>query len=287
MSKSSILTPVKIAQWGHDHLMYLPLYAAICSGFTKTLGLDITLIHAGNDDQIFHQVTTGKVDFGFGDPIFVEIGKQQGIKAVCLALAVKRAAIWGITHNPAIPLLENVEDFVQLRIGSFPKPSTVYSLIEGLKQKHKRLLKYTQIVEAPIGTQAQLLIHNKADVVMELEPMVSLAASKGMRAVFSLAQFYGDAAFTGLTALEKTVQNKPDVAIKMVKALQHGLDICATDRKQALMIAQQVFPDYSIAVLAQAIKRLKAHGVWPKTTVIDPNMWQAAVKLRQKIGDLR
>ncbi len=286
MSKDSSLIPVHIAQWGHNHLMYLPLYAAIRSGKAKKLGLDITLTHAGNDDQIFNQVATGKADFGFGDPIFVEIGLQKGIKAVCVAMAVKRAAIWGITHNPTIPLLNKVEDFVQLRIGTFPKPSTVYALIEGLKHKHKRLLKYMQIVEAPIGQQAQLLTKNKADVVIELEPMVSLAEAKGMRAVFSLAQFYGDSAFTGLMALEKTVNQKPHVVEAVIQALQYGLDICLKDRKKALKIAEEVFPDYPKEILDKAIQRLNAHGVWSETTSIDRKNWKTAVKLRQKVGDL-
>jgi NitT/TauT family transport system substrate-binding protein len=206
---------------------------------------------------------------------------------VCVALAVKRAAIWGITHNPAIPPLKKVEDFVQLRIGSFPRPSTTYSLIDGLKQKHKRLLKYMQLIEAPIGKQMQLLVNNKADVILELEPMVSLAESQGMRAVFSIAQFYGDAAFTGLIATRKTADTKPLLVKKMTQALQQGLDTCLKDKAKALKIAQQVFPDYPKTVLSQAIDRLIEHGVWPQTTAIDPVIWKAAVTLRHQVGDLK
>jgi NitT/TauT family transport system substrate-binding protein len=286
MSKEIPLLPVKIAQWGQFHMLYLPLYVAVYGGMAKKLGLDITLGFAGNDDEIFHQAVTGQADFGFGDPLFVDIGRRKGLYGTCVALAVKRAALWGITHNPAIPMLQRIEDFVQLRLGTFPKPSTTYSLLEGLKRRHKRLLKSMQIVQAPIGEQAKLLVTDRADVILELEPMVSLAESKGLRAVFSIAQFYDDAAFTGLTVSEKTLVEKPEMVEKMVCALQHGLDICLKDKKTALAIAQQVFPDYPPDVLAKAIDRLKKAGAWPKTTEIDPVVWAAAVRLRQEVGDL-
>lgn len=280
------LLPVKIAQFGVPHLLYLPLYAAIHGGFTKKAGLDIELIFAGNDDEIFNQVMAGKADFGFSDPIFVEIGKHKNQQAVCLALAVKRAGIWGITHNPAIPVLQKVEDFVQLRIGSFPKPSTTYSLIDGLKKKHKRLLKYTQVIEAPIGEQAALLTNNKADVILELEPMVSLAESRGMRAVFSFPQFYGDSAITGLIASQKTVDGKPELVDKMTKALERGLDVCLHDEKKSFAVAKHIFPDYPEDVLRKAILRLRDNNMWPETTQVDPILWKAAIALRRQVGDL-
>jgi NitT/TauT family transport system substrate-binding protein len=286
MSNKPALIPVKIAQWGQANLMYLPLYAGLYGGFAEKEGLAPTLIFAGNDDDVFNHVVTRKADFGFADPIFVEIGKLTGKKTVCIALAVKRAALWGITHNPAIPVLKKVEDFVQLRIGSFPKPSTTYSLIDGLKKKHKRLLKYTQIIEAPIGAQANLLTDNKADVIMEIEPMVSLAESRGMRAVFSLPQFYADSAITGLFTREETLQKHPLLVEKMNRILQQGLKMCLRNPSTTLKVAMHVFPDYPKEVLQKALRRLRDDEIWPQNTDVDTVLWQRAITQRQQIGDL-
>jgi ABC-type nitrate/sulfonate/bicarbonate transport system substrate-binding protein len=102
-------------------------------------------------------------------------------------------------HNkPAIQTLKTLADFVQLRIGSFPQPSTTYTVISALKEKNKRLLRYMQIIEAPIGQQAALLKNNQADIILELEPMVSLAEENNLRAVFSLSDYSQIGAITGL-----------------------------------------------------------------------------------------
>jgi NitT/TauT family transport system substrate-binding protein len=279
MVKRKKATPVTLAQWGQPHLLYLPLYIALYGGFSTHEGLDLTLEFAGNDDAIYKHVATGKAHFGIGDPIFIESARNKKYNVTCPALIVQRAALWGVTHNPAIPVLTHIEDFVQLRIGSFPKPSTTYCVIAGLKEKHKRLLKYMQIVEAPIGKQSSLLSKNQADIILELEPMVSMAEMHGIRAVFSLADYQPNAAFTGLMVSSVT---DPATSHAMVTALQDGLHACHTNKKLALTIAQQMFSDYPVQVLEKAYDRLKSSDVWPQTTTIDPTLWRNAVKLRKK-----
>ena len=258
--------------------MYLPLYATLYGGPAKRLGLDITLRFAGNDDAVFKQVASNRADFGIGDPSFALSDKKHGVS--CVAILVKRAGIWGVTHNPAIPQLESMSDFVQLRIGSFPKPSTTYELIAGLKRKHKRLLKNMQIVEAPIGAQAMLLTNNKADVILELEPMVSLAEAQGLRAVFAIAPHYGDVAFTGLMASKRMQDAHPALVDKMQRAIQQGIHICNHDKVTSLRIAAKIFPNYPESVLENAYARLLHEQVWPETGAPDEKLLKAMKRLR-------
>jgi NitT/TauT family transport system substrate-binding protein len=279
---------VTIAQWGRAPLLiYLPLYVALYGGYAKAKGLKPKLIFSGSDENVFHAVARGKADFGISDPIFTEIHRKKTRPGpACKALLVKRVPIWGVTHNPAIPPLKRIEDFVQLRIGSLPRGSTTYSLIEGLKLKHKRLLKYTQIIEAPIEKQFHLLSTGKADVVLELEPYISMAEHQGLRTVFSLAQFYGDFAFTGLTVSHGMQMRDPAVVEKLIAALDKGLKVCREDKKEALRIAIEMFPGYAPEILEKGIRRLRAANVWPDTADVNQAGWKAAVHLRRKIGDL-
>lgn len=275
------LAPLIIAQWGQLNLFYLPLYIPWQDGTFKKQGLDISLDLVGNDDQIYRHVTSGKADFGMGDPVFSAFDKKKN-KAVCIASIANRVPIWGVTHNPAIGMLTDVKDFVRLRVGSFPAPSTTHSLIAGLKAKHKRLLNYLQIVEAPIGQQQALLTGGKADVVLEIEPMVTLAEEYGLRVVFSMAQFYGAMAFTGITASPR-MQAQPEIIKKMKDSVQHGLDVCHTNKSKALQIAAKLFPNYPAHVLERAFVRLRQNKTWPKTIRHNEDAWNAAIALRKSL----
>ena len=281
-------TVITVAQWGDAPLLiYLPLYVAMYGGGMSRYNLSVTLKFGGTDDHVYQLVDSGEADFGISDPIFTEMARKDGsARPYCSALVVQRVPIWGVTHNPAIGDLKRVEDFVHLRFGSLPRRSTTYSLIAGLKFKHKRLLKYMNVVEAPMARQLALLKTGKADVVLQIEPHLSLAEHDGLRVVFSLAQFYGKFAFTGLTVSPRGKGDDPTIRERVLAALAEGVTICHTETAKALDIAMHVFPTVSSEILEKAIYRLCAGNIWPKTIAVDETAWKAARALRRAIGDL-
>lgn len=249
---------------------------ALHKGFFKRNGLNVQILFSGNDQDVYDAILKKKADFAISDPIF----SAQNEKVVCSGIVVNRIGIWGLTHNTAINRLKRIEDFVGLRIGSLPKPATTFSLISNLKDSNKRLLKSMKVVEAPIGSQQTLLTSNKADIILELEPMLSLAESYGLKAVLSLADYYQDFAFTGITHLNSLAEDDPEIIEKFMRCINKGLDVCLEDEKSSLKISKIVFSTYSDDILKKAYRRLVKAKVWPSTSAIENSAWENALKLR-------
>jgi NitT/TauT family transport system substrate-binding protein len=276
---------IKIAQWGGRHIIYLPVNIADRMGLFAAEGLDVSLYHAGNDDEIFDEVAKGRADFGIGDPTFVALNREK-YDTLVVASIVTNASTFGITHHPEIKPFSQISDFVGLRIGTFPRPATTTTMLEAIKAQQPRLLKTMNIVETDIGQQAYLLAADKVDMIMECEPMISAAAQQGLRIVCNMSDFFPEILFTGLMTSAAMIEKSPEIVSKIVRAVQKALTICRTQPDKAVAIGQELFPNISHYVMTQAVQRMLATKAWPEQTIISPQAWANALKLRQDVGEL-
>lgn len=276
---------LRVAQWGQLHSLYLPLYIAEKKGFFKAEGLVLDLSLAGNDDQVFSTVARGEADFGVGDPSFCARKANAKVQARVVATIVSRTGVFGITRLPVIPKIESVHDLVNLRVGSLPAPATTYALIKNLQMTNKRLLRSMRIIEAPIGEQYSLLAKGEADIVLDIEPFISIAESKGCRVIYSFAKFHGPYTFTGFYTRQEFIDRKPKVVRGAVRALNRAFALLAKDPKVGVEVSKQVFVGIDEAVLERAVRRLRAEKVWGKTAETDLAAWTNSLKVRAAIGD--
>lgn len=281
------LEQVSVAQWSGKHVIYLPLYVAEKLGFFRETGLDVSIYAAGNDNEIFAEVAAGHADFGVGDPAFVAIGAGKNVHAKVVAALINNVCMWGLTHHAEIRQMHEASDFAGLRFGSFPRPSTTFAVIDGIRRRDSRISKTMEIVEAPIGEQLSLLSSGRADVVIEVEPMVSFAEENGLRIVLSMAEFYRDFLLTGVMASQDTIDRRPEMVQKFVSALQRGLSLCHREPAEALGVASTLFPALSKSCLQSAIQRMCQSRAWPEQVMMQTSAWQAALQLRRDIGDLQ
>ncbi|MDD5586717.1 MAG: ABC transporter substrate-binding protein [Alphaproteobacteria bacterium] len=277
---------IKIAQWGGRHITYMPLFLADRLGLFAAQGLNVTIYGAGNDDEIFTEVAQGRAHFGIGDPAFVALGRAQGFDTRVIATIVGSACSWGLTHHTEIKPFTQISDFVGLRVGTIPRPSTMYTLLKALRVRQPRLLKSMQVVETEIGQQAYLLASDQVDMILEIEPSVSSAMKQGLRLVCDMNDFFPELMFTGLMASAATINASPAVVGKVVKALQQALMICHTQPEMAVSIGCALFPTISRDVMSEAVQRMLAAKAWPEQAVISPAAWNNALKLRQDAGEL-
>lgn len=284
--KSQTAEQVRIAQWGGRQIIYLPLYLAIRSGFFQEQGLEVEIYPAGNDNEVFAEVTSQRAQFGVGDPTFVASGAEQGFETQVIAALINNIPLWGVTPHQEIHQMQEAADFVGLRLGSYPSPSTTYAVLEDLRIKFGRAARSMEIVESEIGAQFDLLANGRADIIVDIEPMISLAEHSGLRVVFSAAHFYKDFLFTGVFALGTTIEKHPELTQTIVSGIQHGLNTCRTDTSAAIEVAQQLFPAVQREVLERAILRMRDSRAWPEQTLISAGSWRAALQLRHRIGDL-
>lgn len=279
---------ITIAQWGQEkYLIYLPVYLAEEKGFFDSVGIEINIKFSGNDDQVFATVLKGEAQFGVGDPVFTAISRERGAKGKVVASIVDGVAIWGVTKRKDIKYIEKPEDLAGLRVGTFPEPSTNYTLMKQTILKGGDKLKNTRIVQAPIGSQIALIEKGLADIAMELEPAASIAESKGYRVVYSSPRFYGPFSFTGLTTTEEYINSKHDVVQRVVRALEMAVRFAHTNQSGTIEIARKIFPSLDSIVIANAVRRMLDDKTIPEHVFISDEAWQKALQVRVDVGDLK
>lgn len=293
--KAQSLTPqnqtiqtINIAQFGKSKfLLYLPLYIADEAGFLAQQGLKANYIFAGNDDQIFATVMSGDADFGVGDPVFTAIAAEKGLQAKTVALMINNLGLTGYTNKPNVPNIKKPADLAGLRVGSFPKPSTTYTLLNQLKNENPGILKDMTIVEGAFGTQLAMLNADKVDIAVDLEPTVSQVESQGYRVVFPLTPFVERQAITGLMVTQAMIDKNPETVQKMVTALQLAVKAMYKDKQIAYAVAQKLFPELGEQVIKNAVDRMLKDAMYPKSVVVNDAYWQATLKTRLTTGELK
>ena len=172
-------------------------------------------------------------------------------------------------------------------MGTFPQPSTTYTLIKNTIAKGGEKLKNTKIVEAPIGSQIALLESKSADIAMELEPSASIAESKGYRVVYSLPQFFGDFSFTGLTTTEDYIAANDEVVQKMLNAIEKACRYAHSDVEGTIKVAQTLFPAQDPNVIANAVRRMINEHTIPDHASTSVVGWKKAIDVRVQVNDLK
>ena len=283
-AKQSDHKHVTIAQWGQEkYLIYLPIYIAQEKGYFQKHGLDVKLTFNGNDDQVFATVARGDAQFGLGDPIFTAVSRQRGFDGIVTASIVDRVALWGVTKSQKDYM--SPSDFANTTIGTFPRPSTTYTLVKQMIEENK--IPGAKIVEIAIGNELALLESGKADVVMLLEPAASIAESRGYYIATSFPKLWGAFAFTGLTTTETYRKTNPDMISSVRSALSDALNLTHEHPSEALVIAKRLFPNLDAKVVENAVGRMLADGTIPSQIDISKDGWLKAVEVRQSIGDLK
>ena len=275
---------ITIAQWGQEkYMIYLPVYIAQEKGYFQQYGLDVNITFNGNDDQVFATVARGDAQFGVGDPIFTAVSRQRGFDGIVVASIVDRVALWGVTKSQKNYLLPS--DFANTTIGTFPRPSTTYTLVKQMIDENK--IPGAKIVEIAIGNELALLESGKADVVMLLEPAASIAESKEYHVATSFPKLWGPFAFTGLTTTEAYRKDNASVIESARSALADALKLAHEQPSEAVAVAKKLFPNLDEKVVKNAVERMLADGTIPSQIDVSKGGWLKAVEVRQSIGDLK
>ena len=288
LPETSSSKKITVAQWGQErYLIYLPLYVAMEEGYFAKRKIDVSLKFSGNDDQTFATVLRGDAQFGIGDPAFTAISEEKGFGGKVVGTLVSGVSIWGVTNNAKVKEIKNPQDLAGLRIGTFPSPSTNYTLIADLIKSHPEIKPAPKIVQAPIGSQLALLESKRADIAMELEPAASLAEAKNYRVVYSSPQFHGPFSFTGITTTTSVIQSDRDMVQSFISAIEEAIKDCQKDHEIAIRTGKKLFPNLAPQVVSNAVNRMISEKTFPTSVVTSDKAWQAALSVRLQVGDLK
>ena len=276
---------VVITQYGQGNVfLYLPLYIAQEEGIFKKNGLDVQITYSGNDDQIAATVAGGYADFGVGDPIFSAIIQERGGNLKTIATLVEKPPFIGYVKDKKISQINQLNQLTGLRVSSFPAPSTLYTNLTNLKNNNQ-----LSMVIKPItfGAQMAALENGEVDMAMDLDPTVAVAESHGYQAVISLANFLPKQAITGITTREDVIQNKPEIAQKVIDSLQEAITLFYANKEVGLRVAKKTFPEIDSESLKRAVDRSFTNKIYPVSMEIQEETWQQGIQERIQAGDLK
>jgi len=225
--KSAKLAPVRIAYVSRS-ILDLPFVIARDRGLFREEGLEAELIFT-NAIQSVQAVIAGSVDFG--------TATGSGISAAVNGADVR--VVFGLTDKPSFDLygLPSINSVQQLR-GKKIGVSAPGSLTEILARQI--LLAYKvpldQVTLLPLGTSNVTYVALKAGTIeatMLQIPQNFLAADEGFHKLAAGADVYR-ALQGGLTTSKATINDRPELIMKMLRATQRALRLFRGDRKTAV-----------------------------------------------------
>lgn len=266
-------------------LVYLPLYHAQRKGyFTK---VDLQVVTGGTATNSFAAMLSGEAQLAQADPMYVPISRQQGSDAVVVGQVVGRVAVWGVSFDPSIRAL-SASSLRGKRISTHVQPMTAYTYTSLLlNQLGLEPDRNVTIVQNRPGSELAPALNNAADVVMTVEPAVSLGEEQGGRVVYSFATALGDRVFSALMTTQRYLRANRQTVLHVVTGYQRALDDLHAYPDSALATARAFFPQVAEGALRRAVVRLLADSVVPTSVTISERSWDAAVGARIAAGDLR
>ncbi len=283
---SSTLTNVTLVQAANT-LLYLPLYVAVDNGYLQQNGINMQIVTAGGDSQAFAALASGQAQFAQGDPTFVAISHSRGGPGIVIADVLDRVAFWGVTFDQTMQPFADPKGFRGLNVVTFPAPNTAYVVQKDLDIKAGLVVgKDTSITQAAFGTELAPIENGTAQIAVTIEPTVSNAVAQGAHIVFSYPDSWGPFALTGLMTTEGYAKNNSGTVQGVVSAYERALRLIYSDPQIAVSVTEKRYPEVSAQVLQAAVQRLVSQHVFPQHATMSQLSWDAALQLREEIGDL-
>ena len=173
-------------------------------------------------------------------------------------------------------------------IAVFPNPNTAYVIQKQLSESAGLVIgKDIKLIELPFGTELASLRNGMANVAQTLEPVVSIVEAQGGTTVISYPDFYGPISFSGLMVSQRTIDKKPLMVKKVIRAYNRALAFIHDDIDGAAKIAIKCFPDVEPDIVISAVRRLVESDSIPASTEVTEEAWMKLLQIRLEVGDLK
>ena len=225
--KSARLAPVRIGYVSRS-ILDMPFIVARDRGYFREEGLEPELIFM-KAAQTIPAMLAGGIDFG----------TATGTAVAAAVSGVDVRIVFALTDKPSFDLLAapHIATLQQMRgkklgITAFGALAEILARQIFLAQK----IPPEQVTFLPLGTSDVLYIALKAgtiDATMLQIPQTFLAQDEGFRKLAAGADVYR-AVQGGLTTTKATINERPELVTKMIRATQRSLRLIRTDKRYAV-----------------------------------------------------
>jgi ABC-type nitrate/sulfonate/bicarbonate transport system substrate-binding protein len=224
--KSAKLTTVRIGYVSRS-ILDMPFIIARDRGYFREEGLEPELIFI-KAAQTIPAMLAGGIDFG--------TATGTAITAALSGIDVR--VVFAMSDKPsfdliALPSITNLQQMRGKKLGITAFGALAETLAREIFLANK--LPQEQVTFIPLGTSDVLYVALKAgtiDATMLQIPQTFLAVDEGFRKLASGADFYR-AVQGGLTTTKATINDRPDLVTKMIRATQRSLRLIRNDKRYA------------------------------------------------------
>jgi NitT/TauT family transport system substrate-binding protein len=253
-------------------VFYAPFYATQALGFFAREGLAVELIGSAAPGDAVPRLLDGTIDATWGGPMRVMQARDRdpGSPLACFGEVVARDPFY-LVGRPDIEAF-SLTDLARLRFARVSEVPTPWMCL----QHDLRLAGLDPAaLERTIGrTMAENLDALRAgalDVVQVFEPFVTAALRDGSGRILHAASGRGPCVYTSFIASRERIAREPEAFIAMRRATAHMLEwLSAHDAGELATATACYYPDIAPDVLAEALGRYRAAGIWAATPAMSP-----------------
>jgi NitT/TauT family transport system substrate-binding protein len=251
-------------------VFYAPFYATQALGCFAREGLDVEFVASAKPGDAIAGVIGGTIDFTWGGPMRVMQAREQDANSplVCFAEVVARDPFY-LIGRPDIADF-SLADLTGLRVATVAEVPTPWVCLQhdlrlaGLDPAGLDRVKDRTMAENVAALRAGAL-----DVVQAFEPFVAAAVGEGIAKILYAASARGPCVYTSFITSRARIAAEPNAFAAITRAVAAMQAWLAQHEADALAAAVAAyFPDVAPALLADALSRYRAAGIWAATPVM-------------------
>jgi len=231
-------------------------------GFFREAGLEVNIVRGYGGNRTANELDQGQFEFGYVDPVSLMLNRANGGK-IRMVGAINTRWPAGICYSTKKVQPKSIDDLKGLLMGG-GAASPVHNVVPAwLEQNGKprnaiRLLRMdpavvdASLIEGKIDLAECWLASNRA--VMQKQ-----AAAAGVSVGWIEYSDHGlDAYGSGFAASEDTINKRPELVRKFLKASYRGFELAMANPEQAADIMLKSFPTVDRSVALQQIREIGA-----------------------------
>jgi NitT/TauT family transport system substrate-binding protein len=248
-------------------VFYAPFYATLALGFFAREGLEVELVGSAAPGEAVPRLLDSSIDVTWGGPMRVmqALDRDPASPLTCFGEVVARDPFY-LVGRPDIEAFR-LPDAARLRLATVSEVPTPWMCLQhdlrlaGLDPAALKRTSNRTMVE-----NLAALRDGALDVVQLFEPFVTQALREGFGRILHAASGRGPCVYTSFIASRARIAREPTAFAAMRRATAHMLDwLAAHDAGELAAATASFYPDVPGDVLAEALGRYRAAGIWAAT----------------------
>jgi NitT/TauT family transport system substrate-binding protein len=251
-------------------VFYAPFYAACALGSYEKEGLKVKLKPAPELGKALQAVSAGAGQVSWGGPLRVMAALDQdpkcGYVAFCEVVGRDPFFLVGRAPNPGFTPAQ----LPQWTLGVVTEVPTPWICLQhdlrraGVAPSSVKLAPGRSMAENTAALRA-----GEVDVIQVFQPHVQELMDEGAGHIWCAAASRGPTSYTSFNTTRAYLKRKPDVALRLTRAMHRTLEWIAAHEGRALAEAiASYFPAIPIERLAACCERYRSLGLWNRSPVL-------------------